>query len=113
MALVTAGVHKLIVAAGMAILTLHRCMHSCKRKFCGRVVKRCRTPGVHRMACRACSGKTSSNVIRIGRIVEIRLVAVDAVLVKSRKDIIDVTAYAGNGLMSSDKREQRVGMIER
>ena len=52
-------------------------------------------------------------MIGIGCAVEVSLMTVDTVLVEPGKNVVDVAAGAGNGLVCPDKRKCRVGVIER
>jgi len=113
MALVAAGVDKLVVAVRMAVLTLDRGMRSCEREFCRRMVERRRGPGGHRMACCACCGEPACHMVRVGDAVEVGLMAIDAILVKSGINIVHVAACARNRLMGTDEGERSVVVIER
>ena len=48
----------------------------------------------------------------VGCLVEIRLVAIDAILVKPREDIVQMAACTGNCLMRTHERKFRAGMAE-
>jgi len=87
----------------MAILTLNRRMFACQGEFRRRMIERSRIPRIHRMTSRASGREISCNVIRIGSTVEIRSVAIDAVLVKPCINIIHMAVRTRNGLMRSDK----------
>jgi hypothetical protein len=96
----------------MAILTLNRRMFACQGEFRRRMIERSRIPRIHRMTSRASGREISCNVIRIGSTVEIRSVAIDAVLVKPCIDIVHVTTCTWHGLMSSDERERCIRVVK-
>jgi hypothetical protein len=94
-----------VISPRMAGLTLYRCVLSGQRKLRCRMIERCCAPAVHRMARRASGRESACNVIWIRSCVEIRLMTVDAVLVKSCEDVVDVTADAGYRLMRPNERK--------
>lgn len=113
MALVTIRINKLIVAVRVAILTLDGKMSARQRQLRRGMIERRRSPAAHRVACRARRGEEAAHMIRIGGAVEVGLMTVDTILVKSGKDIIDVTTCARNCLVCPGKRKCRIGVIKR
>ena len=81
-------------------------MFAREREFRRRMIERSGTPGIHRMTCRAYNGKITCGVIGIGCTVEIRPVAIDAILMKPCINIVHVAICAWNSEMRSHERKQ-------
>jgi hypothetical protein len=78
MALIAIGIHQLIIAAGMARLTWHREMRTCKCEFGRAVVERCRLPCGRRVTRLTALAEIAGYVIRIRRSGEVGSMALIA-----------------------------------
>ena len=77
------------------------------------MVERCRRPAVHRVTDHARGGEITRNVVRVRSVVEISLMTVDAVVMESGKDVVDMAAGARHGLMRAGQWKRSGGMVER
>lgn len=87
-------------------------MRAGEGKFGRGVIERGGIPPVHRMTCSAGDRETSGDMTRITRSVEISLMAIETIPMKTDKNIIHVAICAQNCLMRSNEREGRHSMVE-
>jgi len=82
------------------------------REKVGIVIERCRCPARHGVAGRAVVREIQRHVAGIGLLLELGLMAREAVLRRSCKHPVHMATRAGHALMRTQKRERRVVVIE-
>ncbi len=113
MTLVTILVHKLVVTIGMTILASNSLMSACQWELCCAMVERRWLPRCGGMTLCAIMVEVSSHVIRIRRLLEIRLMALVAILIHYLVIAANVTCLALLRNMCTGQWEVRRAVIER
>jgi hypothetical protein len=97
----------------MAARTHNLNMRSGQRETCFIVIKCCRLPHDRAVACDAIMVKTAGDMVWVGNIVEIGLMAAKTVSAQSFELAILVAARTLNALMRTRQRKSCIRMIER
>ena len=110
--LIAISVHELVVTICMTRLTLRRHVSPCQREPCCAVVK-CRCIPIRcRVTLSAIMIEISCHVVRICRLLEIRLVALIAIVVHQLVVPVRVAGLALSGCVRSGQGEPSCAMVE-
>jgi len=111
-ALIAAGVRKIVIAVCVTVLT-QRCLMRARQREKGRcMIERRRLPALHCMAGQAIPVESSARVIRIFRPVEILLMASNAFLRSPGKDHSAMALFALDLPVRAEKRERSLIVID-
>ena len=108
------GAGQIVVTIHVALRALQRRMRACERESRGRVIEGRVAPRCRSVALLARRREVRLHVIRIGRSVEVRLMAADAGGVGAGQVVVvvDVTLHTSHGRVSARQREPSCGVIE-
>ncbi len=111
-ALIAAGVRKIVIAVCVTVLTQRCLMRAGEREERRRVIERRRFPALHGMAGQAVAVESSAHMVRILRLVEILLMTRDALLRRSGKDHSAMALLAFHLAVRAEKRKRRLVVID-